>query len=254
MKYTIYLPISRPSMLQGLADCVADLKFPIADTELVVLADTDSATFFGRVWDAFKEVERQRECLFGGFKVHVTKRGPLLESASILERRMRVIENWEMAKGLIGDTKLLFSLEDDTRCLPESFYQLMSHLDGCDYAEGVQVHRRGTSAIGAWVITDNIVQSIPWDREGWQFIDGGGFYCFACRTHLVKEANFREGGPAFGPDVCFVNDIIRRGRYAIIDWDVPTAHILESGEALIPWWGVGQITYRKNPVTGEWAC
>jgi len=181
----------------------------------------------------------------------------LSDGATIIERRQRIIQLWNIAKmNVRPEAEYIISFEDDT-FFPAYFFTEWLHMLKADqhlqYVEGAECHRRGAKAIGAWEITDKIVSSLPYNKKNLilQPIQGGGFYGFATRALNVIQADFREDGPAFGPDVCFVYDTLQRTKgKAVVDWRCECEHHLEDGSILFPWDSNETIVYMN--INGEW--
>lgn len=228
MKYTIFIPISREEYAPDALDSIIAMDFPVQDTELLIVLDTNDNVFANRVGAALEIISKTKG--IKKIKMQMTGEDPVPEDAHIMLRRQRVMSIWNRMKGMIGPTEYFFGLEDDTVQPEDAFVKLMKHVeDGACFAEGVQVHRQASS-IGAWHITKNVAKTLKFKPKGISSINGAGWYCFATKTKYVKQAMIREGGAAMGPDVCFLYDIVNKtGQKGIIDWSVQCGHRTPDG-------------------------
>lgn len=244
LEYSLILPISRPWAVNELAASIRDMDLDFNSTELIIYIDTNDDAMVWKVKTAFMMFIDD----FAGYQIIISGKNPLEDSAPVGLRRMRIIENWNEIKQLLGSTKYTLSIEDDTICPPDTFKKLLEVFkkrSKVGYVEGVEVHRGEQNIIGAWRITSKIARSLEFKDGGIEEIDGGGFYCFMTLTKLLKKAFIREGGPAFGPDVCYVMDIKKNGYTAFIRWDIQCNHWLVDGNILKPNKSVKILVYEK---------
>ncbi len=149
-------------------------------------------------------------------------------------RRNRIIDMKERSKALIrGD--YVFGVEDDTIIPKDAFKILMAHFidEQVGFVEGVQLGRHDIQMVGAWLCDDldnptKQMTVLP-NGEDLEQITGGGFYCYITPTSLYIEADYRWHDECFGPDVCYVMDLCRKGYDCYIDWRVGCDHITEQG-------------------------
>lgn len=251
IKNTVYIPLSRGWCVENVLSCLKGLDIDRNSTEVVILIDTDNEHFFHRVGKDYEE--QALNYSFAKTRIAVSGLKPIPESAPIIARRQRIIELWEIARTHFGDTELFFSFEDDTRIRPDAFQLLldtMNHL-GADYVEGVEAHRQYLS-IGAWKIERNYARTLKHQFFGTSEINGGGFYCFLTKTEKIKKANFREDGACFGPDVCFVYDLTKKGGKAYIDWRAECVHLLGRGKENELYPNEAQDVLQFEKVKGDW--
>jgi len=250
MKYTMFVPISREDYAPLILDSIIAMDFPVAETELIVLADTQSQRFVTLLGCALEVISKTKG--IRNIKMKMTGEKPLADDAPLMERRQRVMSIWNKMIGMIGHTEIFFGLEDDTVPPDEAFKILVAHVEaGVPYAEGVQRHRQASS-IGAWRITPNTARTLKYKASGTSTINGGGWYCFATRTEYVKKAMIREDGAPMGPDVCFVYDIVKRiGRKGIVDWSIKCGHRTTEG-ILYADKNTGQLFYVGKRALGDW--
>jgi hypothetical protein len=241
-KYTIFLPISRPWVLDMWETNLRQLKFPHAECEVIIAVDTNDQEFFKLVEQSAGRVEGTKP--FYDLQVLMSGREALADDALILARRQRVIDIWNFSKEYFRDTTILFSLEDDTLCPNTAFNKLIKMIKpGVGFASGVQAHRLMNNPLGAWLITKEEVKTIPYLESSIQEVDGSGIFCFATPTKLIKKIDFRQGDAPFGPDVCLVQDIKKKKLRALVDFDVKCPHILKDRTKIFPWESKGIIGY-----------
>ena len=249
MKYTIFVPISREHLAPKVIQNLLNLEFPVDQTEVIIYLDTDNITFIDQTTKALEYLKEKREIVA---RMIISGEKPLADDAPLIMRRQRVMSVWNKMKEKVGDTKYFFGFEDDMIIPSDAFNKLMLHVElGAYYAEGVARHRQFNS-IGAWRMTRKTARTLQYQSAGKDWIDGGGWYCFATRTEFVKKARIREDGAPFGPDVCFVYDLVKQGNkrnLALIDWSVKCGHIVD-GEALYADENSGQLFFNK--VKGDW--
>lgn len=248
---TVYVPISRGWCLENVLSCLSRLYIDRMSTEVVILIDTNNEHFISSVKKHYEESGLHR--LFGLTTIAASGLPKVAEDAPIIARRQRIIEMWNLARGHFHDTKYFFSFEDDTFINGNVFEGLREQLlvQGADYVEGVEAHRQYNS-IGAWQIERNYARTLSYHHSGLSEINGGGFYCFITYTKHIKEAFFREDGACFGPDVCFVYDLVKKGGKAYIYWDIKCIHLLGRGlqNELRPDQATEVLRFEK--VKGDW--
>lgn len=250
MKITLYVPISRPWAIHALFKMLDSMDIPRPIIELIVLIDTDDQEFVRRIQGKLKWLERNVK--FGKIFSMATGKQPISEKAHIVERRQRIVENWELAKKMFGETEWFFGLEDDTICPNDAFWKLFNVflINNNDlvnarkkvvYVEGVQAYRQ-EDAIGAWQIDYKNAWTLEVKNDGSDLINGGGFYCFLTKTDFVKKHKFETRDTVFAADVDFVHKLSYKG-ICLVRWDVQCGHLLEDGTVKFP--VEGQLHYQK---------
>jgi len=257
MKITLYIPISRENVVDDFFNMLDSMDLPRPEMELIVLVDTCDKKFIKKINDKLAWINRYAE--FGRTFSMATGNKPLPKNAHNIERRMRIIENWNLAKKMFGDTKWFFGLEDDTICYRDTFWHLFNTFifnDGNElrtpdsrilYVEGVQAYRQ-VDAVGVWKVDKDEAYTLSPKSSGVDPIEGGGFYCFLSYTNLIKKHKFECKNGLFSSDVNFVYWLSKKGT-CLVNWAIQCGHLLDDGTILYPD-GRGQIGYIKK--NGEW--
>jgi len=257
IKITLYVPFSRPWAIEPFFTNLNKMDLPRESIELVVLIDTEDQNF---VRDVNQKIEWLES--YGSFgRVHsmATVNKPLDKKCHVIERRMRIVENWGIAKKMFGKTDWFFGLEDDTLCPSQTFWNLFNvfviHSSNelikkekeVVYVEGAQAYRQ-VSAVGAWHIGYKEAYTLAPHPAGIEQINGGGFFCFLTKTEYIKKHKFMSRNGLFSSDVDFVHRLSYKG-LCFINWGIQCGHLLENGKILFPD-TMGQIVYVRN--NGEW--
>ena len=241
MRTALFIPVSRTWETENIIpDDMLKRAMDIADLT-VILEDTNDPEIF--------------EFDHGSERVIVTGTEPLPDDAPVMLRRQRVISNWERFKAVLPqDIDYVISFEDDTTFDPYFFQEWIGMMESdkdIQYVEGAECHRRGARAIGAWKVGDDRIHTLLPSNSLLQPITGGGFYGFATRADNIRQATFREAGPHMGPDVCFVNDTLKRtGGKAFIDWRCECRHWTGPDTFILPSDADQIIAY--DMVGGKW--
>lgn len=255
----VFLPVSRRWVLPQWEENLSAVLDQIEHEEiaLLVMIDSDDKSFLAEVNEIIDRIEESGS--FGCRKCVLSGRKPIAEDAHILERRQRVIEIWTEVKEHLIDAVLLFSMEDDTLCLPYTLLRLRNLLEitQASYVSGIQAHRRKIKGqdiypLGAWHIGQEKAHTLGYVEDGTQEVNGAGLYCFMTYTDFVRDANFREEGAAMGPDVCFVYDLWKKGLPTLIDWSVVCGHLQEDGTIITPGMCRGRVEYYRETSEDDW--
>lgn len=206
------------------------LWMPFEETELVAYLDSDNEGLENELRTILKGFSQ-----YNGVRLVYTNRPALGDKERIFRRRKRVVEIKEDSKKYIADSDIIFCLEDDTTCPTETFRIFLDHLledKKVGLVSGVQVGRWNAKLIGAWEITKDRIQSAEYKENGTQKFQGTGFFCYATRTKLYKEFNYRIGDFPTGPDVWYGYNLYKKGYKVIVDWGIKCPHHLENGEII----------------------
>jgi len=237
-KYSFVVTASRERCLDNVFKQIENLQFPSPEaTELVFYFDCKAHQFDNYLIGRLEQIER-----FNGIKLFISGSHAWKDNDPVICRRQRVIEIWEKLKSIIGNTEVVFGMEDDMTLPLNAFMKLHNHLaldEKIGFASGFTVGRWKKPIIGAWDITYNEkdeaiqVQSLM-PGKGLQYIQGGGLYCFATFTKMIKTHTFIDQAPCLSVDVSFVESVVKSGYKAIVDWSIPCDHNLEDGRVLKP--------------------
>lgn len=180
-------------------------------------------------------------------------------------RRARVAEVHNQAKDLIRqcDGEIVLAFEDDTVfSRMETFDRLIQPLlddPKVGFVEGVQMGRWGANIIGAWSCDDFEFPKKVWTHlpgEGYEEIDGGGWYGYATRRELFLNCDYyTSSSQPWGPDVNYGFWLRQRGYKCLIDWESVFGHD-DGGEVgwpdNPPRGNLVKIIYTKENLTGKW--
>lgn len=236
-------------------DDLAHVQHDPALTNLTVLVDIDEPY----VVTAFRRFADERGYRSFHFRIN-EDHNP--NEVRISARRLRIADMKNQSKDLIlkTDGEYVIGFEDDTVFTRlDSFDRLLNPLledDKVGFVEGVQCGRWGVNMIGAWSCDDfNFPQKV-WTLlpgEGYQEIDGGGFYGYATRRDLYLNCEYySSSAQPWGPDVNFGLSLRNKGYKCLVDWETVYGHSVH-GQILWPTTRpLTSIIYTKNPQTGKW--
>src|SRR3990167_5101255 len=91
---------------------------------------------------------------------------------------------------------------------------------------------------GVWKVHDlrnpTIQKTLePPKYESLEPITGGGFYCYLTLAYLYQNIKYRFFAECFGPDVCYVMDVLKEGYKAYVNWTIKTIHITPKQDLLV---------------------
>ena len=247
---TVFCAFTREWALEKWLRSFDALKIPRRFTELVFYVDTP-----GDIADILASYFRESQ--FNGVVIEQTD-NPAPIGTRAEPRRDRIVQQKEKSKKLISpSSKFVFCLADDTTVPPDAFlrlYWILHAQSDVGYVSGVQVGRWGLPYIGAWKMDDiyapKHVWTVPFSPYGIEYVDGGGFYCYLTTAHLYKSVKYRWEHECFGPDVCYVLDLRRRGWRALIDWSIHADHHVSPTKTLRP--QPGCVSLKWNLKGGKW--
>lgn len=236
---TLFAPITRLWTMDRFLKSIDELEIPREETEIVFYIDSNEDKLIKTVRDYLTERKEQ----YNGVKLYLSGNLPPTET-SIKKQRDRIVEMKEKSKMLVsGD--YVFGLEDDTLVPSHAFnklYEVINNDPDIGYIEGVEAGRHGVKMVGVWRC-DNVRSPrfqgtlIPPeelnDENRLEQITGGGFYCYMTLGYLYKKLNYRHWAECFGPDVCFVMDVIQEGYKAYVDWSLNVIHMGQSKDILV---------------------
>lgn len=189
-------------------------------------------------------------------------------------RRQRVAEVKNQSKELVAltDGEIVLSFEDDTVLNRLKNFDRLTQplLDNPEvgFVEGVQMGRWGANMIGAWSADDFEFPQRVWTHlpaygcngtlygEGYEEIDGGGWYGYATRRELYLGCDYYSASTEpWGPDVNFGIWLRRKGFKCLIDWHSVFGHD-DHGKIGYPdnppRGNLVQVIYTKDNLTGKW--
>jgi len=147
-------------------------------------------------------------------------------------RRHRIAEVMNQLKEMVKKTDgdIVVGFEDDTAFEGleiENLYVPLVAKNDIGFVEGVQSGRWGVKMVGAWKVDDirePTVAETLFQGSGYEEIDGGGLYGYACLVDLFLKHEFKWEGEPYGPDVNFGLFIRRQGYRCLVDWDTVFLH------------------------------
>jgi hypothetical protein len=225
---TIILPVSRPDYLDRIFHALEILRCNREQTNLLTYVDGD--------WRLFETVRNKTQESKFNQRLSVHRgRGPANVS-SITRRRQRIADIHNEMRGLLENSKYIFSLEDDTLFPTYTLEQLLRHYAQYPFAgfiSGVQLGRWGYPHIGAWRTNDiyepTVLESTPMGN-GLEQVDAAGFYCFLTKTENYKGHEFAPFEDVLGPDVTFGLSLRRAGLLNYADFGLQTMHLTKDGD------------------------
>jgi len=232
---TVFVPLTREWALDRFLPSLDNLEMPWLGTEVYFYIDTDNQNIINRA-TAFLE---ERKDKFNGSKILISG-NPAPTNTRISIQRNRIIEMKERSKKDIKGS-YVFGIEDDTLVPPNAFRKMYDdfQLDyNVGYIEGVQVGRHGIKMAGVWKVDDlrnpTIQKTLePPKYESLEPITGGGFYCYLTLAYLYQNIKYRFFAECFGPDVCYVMDVLKEGYKAYVNWTIKTIHITPKQDLLV---------------------
>lgn len=222
-------------------------------TNLAVIIDLDDPRIFRKLYLFAKEHK------FRKFVYRINDQWQPNE-VRIWVRRQRIADVKNQSKELIEkcDGEYVVCFEDDTVFDKLEFERLVTPLmedQTIGFVEGVQCGRWGVKMIGAWQ-TDNVLNPTHIETlslgEGYQDIDGGGFYGYATRKDLYLAHDYHtQKDQPWGPDVNYGLWLRSRGFRCLIDWESPFGHN-DHNRILLPDRDISTITFKKNAEYNTW--
>lgn len=228
---TLICFFTREWVLDRWLECLDKLIIDRANTELVLVIDVKNYAIYERL--VSYAVAKQNE--YGGVKVYNSDQWAV-NTVRVYARRDRICQIHAETQDIIGNTRYVFGLEDDTIFPPDAFtklQQINNTYPNVGYASGIQVGRWDIRYIGAWQTNDldnpTRMQTIPYTENELVNVDGGGLYCFLTPTDLYKNATWHWHDECFGPDVCYGIDLRKRGYQCVVDTSLECGHLTEQG-------------------------
>lgn len=221
---TIILPVSRAEHLPLVFSALENLECDRNKTSLLVIVDGNEELF----------VHTRNIVVESKFTNNLTLKyessGPL---ELIDERRFRIADIHNFAKGYVGDSEYIFGIEDDTVVPSDALQKLLfAHTTNpyAGFVSGLELGRWRFPYIGAWEVDDiyepTEIVSIEMNETPIREIDAAGFYCFLTRKEIYTKHKFEtfENGGA-GPDVNFGITLRREGFSNFIDTTIRCTHL-----------------------------
>ena len=237
-KYSFILPISRDWAILEIFKYLHSAILPYEETEMVFYVDEVRMDVLEMVYMQAGLLQMAKK--FNGMRIYTSGTKPYDDNFVVEARRKRIIRNWNEIKGYLSDTEITMGLEDDTIPPFWAYKELRKEIEmyGKGFAQGIEAGRWGIEYIGAhriktdWQGQAEEVETIEDPGQRQVEIQGGGFYCFATKTKLIKEANFRDEAECLGPDVNFVLDIHRKGYECSADGRIRCTHLRREGKPI----------------------
>lgn len=232
---TLFIPITRWWTLDRFLPHLDEIDMPWDQTEIFFYIDTDEQRIINRIIE-FINLRSEK---YNGSKI-VVSGNPAPTNTRISVQRERIVEMKEKSKHDIKGS-YIFGIEDDTLVPKNAFVKMYVNLTldyDIGYIEGVQVGRHGLKMVGAWrqnkLKNPTIQQTLePPKFDNLEPITGGGFYCYLTLAYLYEKIKYRYEAECFGPDVCFVNDVLKEEYKAYIDWSIKTVHMTPKQDLLV---------------------
>lgn len=232
-KYTLFIPFSREWMWREIQSFLVRINFNerwLAKTEILFCLDSNDHKLYFQVYDFLSGLPDFYK--INSIRMIYTEREPLEERASVMDRRKRIAEIRELGREYVDNSQIFFSFEDDTIPPDDFMNTLHKRITNKEvgFIQGIEVGRWDNSPVGAWHIEEDengqpiAAQTLDYKETGIEEIEGGGAFCYAVKTKLLKETPIRVEEECFGPDVNFVYDIVKKGYKALVDWDIKCDH------------------------------
>lgn len=225
MQITCVIPLTRPWMLDTLAEQILAEQNPSYDLDILIICDNIHIPKW-QIQNTFDSLNH---------KIVYTEKEPTNE-INLHERRQRITDTYNLARHHIPpETKYVWTLEDDTITPPETLKRLLSHMTNkTGLATGIQAGRHAFKIVGLWdanIPTDKPKRHYPdptryhtppYQPDGQTYIHASGLYCMLTQAHLFKTTPFRHSH--LGPDFYYGWDIHKKGFYNIADWTIKCGH------------------------------
>lgn len=247
-KYSIFVPFTRGWFVDDFLLNFQRMVVTWENAEVVFINDSANLELQEKLLAWLQKYKDNVD----GAKLYTTNMPALGEHDLVSMRRERIVRIKQLSTELIGDSLYTFCLEDDTIAPLDALARLENAMQSDErvgLASGIQVGRWADPIIGAWQIEPlhepTTVRTVPYRGMGWQPVDGTGWYCYLTRTELYKAADYRFEADCLGPDVCYGWDLRRQGYKVLVDWEVPCAHVTQSG-SIYPDKDVRVCTWHKE--------
>lgn len=222
---TIVCPFTRVWAIERWVDNLKSLNLDWSLVNLCVVIDCDEP----RISYHLRKMDDKLK--FRSFQIAMNRDHEPTE-VRVNVRRQRIAEVMNQLKEMVKKTDgdIVVGFEDDTVFedldLRKLYLPLLAD-DSIGFVEGVQSGRWGVKMVGAWSVDDlvnpTIVETL-FLGSGYEEIDGGGLYGYACLTELFLAHTFKWDDEPYGPDVDFGLFIRRKGYKCLVDWDTKFLH------------------------------
>lgn len=247
-EYTLFVPFTRLWFVDRFLLNLERMELPWEAVDVLFYNDTNNAELQSKL---LSWLERFKPIL-NGARIYQSGNPPLGEFDVMQARRDRIVRVKQHSAKLIGNSKYVFCLEDDT-IAPTDALERLEHYFLADpltaVASGVQVGRWAYRIIGAWEISPLLdptnVRTVAYQGTGAQEVDGTGWFCYLTTTQLYKATKYRYEAECLGPDVCYGWDLKKNGYKVFLDWDVSCAHVAID-QTFYPDNSVGVAEWRKT--------
>jgi len=252
--HSLILPFSRPWCLDAWFASFSGWKLP-ERTELLVVVDSDDWSFYSQVRNRVSE-HLHRLC---GARIFWTQRAKVDEFGGAAPRRARILEAWHKFRAEVQGS-IVLGAEDDTIPEPDAYIRLLDLMRrrGATFVQGTEVGRWTCPCIPHWRIWASgggrrieRIESASYDQVCEVLIDGGGWYCFACKTDAWRSVPLRwTVDPPMGPDLWFVWDLTRRGHLCLGDWSIECTHLMQASSLHPAETELAKLIHRRE--SGGW--
>lgn len=222
---TIFCAFTRRWAIEQWLSDLSKVTHDPAQTNLAVIIDIDDPFILRQIQMFVKDK---------GYRKLIHKMNDYNPNeVQIAARRLRIADVKNQSKNLVAqcDGNIVLSLEDDTIFPNLDIHRLIDPLsrDQVGFVEGVQCGRWGVKMIGAWRADNPLdpyhIETLMPGAEGYEAIDGGGWYGYATKKHLYLQAEyFTSSSQPWGPDVNYGLWLRRMGYECYIDWQTVFGH------------------------------
>lgn len=229
--YTVTAMFSRVWAVRPWFEWFRRVSLPWEDAELLIVVDGERSLG--------SKVAREMRALEPAYGARLYVTGARAPGERGTGRRDRIIANWNL---LLPEVRgeVLLGTEDDTFPQLDAYDRLIALVESGEaaFAQASVLGRWSIRMVPHWRV--NYVGSRPQavlsgrpPRKGAEMtveIQGGGWYCFACRTDVAREVGVRRAVEVpLGPDVQFVLDLAQAGHRCVGLWDVWCDHLTAKG-------------------------
>lgn len=232
-RYSLFVPFTRPWMVDPWFKNFDKMKMPRKHCELIIYVDSKDREFYQAIKSRIKDQWALAIICFSGLQSPRERGDHTRRSRHVLMR--------SNSQKLLGDTKYIFGLEDDTLPPLDAFPKLYPTIEkeGIGFVQGTEMDRWGIGCLGAFKLTwrgNKFIasESLPYQDSGLVDIDGGGHYCFIMPTWLYKAIPFKKGpGLISNVDLLHIFHIRQRGYRVLNDFSVKCRHYTQ-GQVFYP--------------------
>lgn len=219
---TVICPFTRSWAVDRWVENLESTNLDKERTNLCFIIDCDEP----RILRSLKQLQGYRSFHY------IMNRDNQPNEVRIAVRRERIATVMNQFKELIEKTdgEIIIGLEDDTVFEGTDFsrlYKMVELDEEVGFVEGVQCGRWGVKMVGVWKLDSvkeprRIETLLP--SEGYEEIDGGGYFGFATKRELFLEHDHKWSGEVYGPDVAYGVALRQKGYRCFVDWETVFDH------------------------------